>query len=232
MEKGTKCGLPFLRLENSVSVRLAGVECLEVQLTDRAGLWARRKLEIIEIRNQIRAIHESNFRIEVGLYDGMSPLRLNQIAVVGCYEAFGPVLATLLRQVGRCFRVVTGEAQPLEEKKVSVHARGPVEAIERVAAFLVDRDGADVGFRQDLSFHSRHHVVRPWTRAIFAGSRVEETDVIVAQCSCDLRSNIQRHLLPCVWIDADLPAEEQLRGCLSSEMEEGAVFQEERSFFR
>jgi hypothetical protein len=162
----------------------------------------------------------------------VTPLRLNQIAVVGGNESFRPVLAPLLRQIGGCLRIVAREREPLEEKKIRVHTRGAVEAIERVATFFVDRDGADVGLRQDLSFHSRDNVVSPRIRTAFACSCVEETDVIIAQRSRNFRAHIQWHLFPGVWIDADLPAEEELSAVLSSKMEEAAVFQKERLFLR
>src|SRR5205814_621480 len=95
VKERAKRGLPLLRLQNSMSVQLARVEPFKVQLADRTGLRTRRDLEIIEVRDQVRPVDEPGFRIEVGLNRRVTPLRLNQVAVVRGDKSLGPVLALL-----------------------------------------------------------------------------------------------------------------------------------------
>src|SRR5262249_32978908 len=94
---GAKGGLPFLGLQDAVSVGLTGIEAEKVVFGDRAGFGAGRQMDLGEVGPQIGPVEKADLRAVVGLDGGMKINRLHQIAAIKGFEIIGPVLALKLR---------------------------------------------------------------------------------------------------------------------------------------
>src|SRR5215467_3447363 len=107
-----------------MSIGLTQIEAFEVKLADRSALRTRRELKIDEVGYKIRAIDESNFRIEIRLNCGMLNGALYQVALVGRADGIGPILTAQLRIKRGCFCVEARQRQFFEEDEIPIKACG------------------------------------------------------------------------------------------------------------
>src|SRR5262249_31285956 len=91
-----KGGLPLLRLQNPMCIRLIVEETFEIVFSNRPALRTRRQSEISKICNQIRPVDKSNLWVEIRLH-GLS-LHLGLHEVIGITDAYvmRPVFASQL----------------------------------------------------------------------------------------------------------------------------------------
>src|SRR6266498_2820959 len=92
MKVGAERGLPLLSLQDPARIDVPAVESFEVIFANAPVFRTRRKLCIDRVSDDIGAIDETNFRIEIWPDSVLKKLKLHQVAVIARVKSAGPIM--------------------------------------------------------------------------------------------------------------------------------------------
>src|SRR6266852_3022771 len=175
---GSKCSLPFLRLNDTVRVRCVKKEALELHLSDSSDRRSRFESEISIGFIGIRPFDESNFRIEVGPDFSTFEYPLYPVRAIGQ----GSPKIAVPTEVPRRLRLghMCIHTPVLEEDQARIDSARLIEAILHIAGALIDAHHADIRTTPQGLLEPDDRVICIGIRATRAGVHIHDPELQAA----------------------------------------------------